>query len=190
MTAGKEEAAFDLLRRLLAGERGQATLHLAMLLEKSSPLRDSDEEYRRILPPELAELKVPPEAAEQIITTLCAEVSRNPDEGLIGALAATGAELVTQTAAKVLTHPPRPLTLGESRAALAIVTEHLDYQLAENAELVSKADLDRLVRLAEELQKIEEAGTGVDRGVRISLRINAAELLERLRSRGIIGESF
>jgi hypothetical protein len=81
MTSARE-IALDLLKRLLAGERGEVPLHLAMLLEKSSPLGTPDDHYRQILPPELVGLRLSSDTTEEIIATLCAEVSRNPDEAL------------------------------------------------------------------------------------------------------------
>src|SRR5437870_7290781 len=147
MTSARDVAT-DLMRRLLAGERGEVPLHLGMLLEKSSPLHDSDENYRQILPPELADLRLSPETAEEIISTLCAEVSRNPDADLISAISCTGSDLATKTAAKVLTNPPRPLTMSEYSHALALVSEYLPYELDEDPEFLPRADLERLVQLA------------------------------------------
>jgi len=59
MNDGNEQAR-ELLERLLAGERGDIVLHLAMLVEKSSALDHGDEHYRQILPPNLAELSLDP----------------------------------------------------------------------------------------------------------------------------------
>jgi len=183
----ERDTATDLLRRLLAGERGQLPLHLAMLLEKASPLDSGDDHYRQILPQELAELRLSPEAAEEIMATLCAEVSRNPDEALIAAISFTGSGLATKTVAAVLTNRPRPLTIGELDAALSLVAEYLPYHLAEDSEFLPKADLERLVQLAKELQNISEEETGRDRAARISIRHHAPQLLKRLTQLGIGG---
>jgi hypothetical protein len=96
------EVAFDLLRRLLAGERGEVPLHLAMLLEKSSPCDHGDEHYRQVLPPELADVRVSSEVNEQITTALCAEISHNPDQALIFTISFTGADQATKTATHIL----------------------------------------------------------------------------------------
>ena len=50
--------AFDLLTRLLAGERGQVPLLLAMLLERSSPLHSGDDHYRQIMPAGLVDVRL------------------------------------------------------------------------------------------------------------------------------------
>ena len=78
-----DQTAFDLTNKLVAGEDGEVSSHLAMLLEKSSPLADSEEHYRCILPPELAGLTFSAETRDQIIAILCAEILRNPKESLI-----------------------------------------------------------------------------------------------------------
>lgn len=182
----ERDTATDLLRRLLAGERGQLPLHLAMLLEKASPLDSGDDHYRQILPPELAELRLSPETAEEIMATLCAEVSRNPDEALIAAISFTGSGLATKTAVAVLTDRPRPLTMGELDASLSLVTEYLPYHLAEDPEFLPKADLERLVQLTNELQNTSEGEgeTDKDRAARISIGHHAPQLLRRLTQLG------
>jgi hypothetical protein len=180
-----KETVFDLLRRLLAGERGQVPLLLAMLLERSSPLDSGDDHYRQILPPELADVRLSPETAEEIMAALCAEVSRNPDAALIAAISFTGTELATRTVAKVLTNPPHPLTIGEADAALSLVTKYLPQHLAEDSEFLPKADLERLVQVAKELQNIDETGT--DTAERIGVKQHAGQLFERLTQLGIGG---
>jgi hypothetical protein len=185
MTSARQ-TAFDLLRRLLAGEREQVPLQLALLLERSFPLHSSDDFYRAVLPPELAELQLLPDSAWEIISTLCSEVSRSPDEALIAAISFTGADLPTKTVTKVLTNPPRPLTMGEFDAALSLVGKFLPYSLAQDSNFVPKAELERIVQLAEELQNVEEVGTGADRSARIGVRHHSAQLLESLRRYGII----
>src|SRR5690348_8456351 len=129
------EIAIDLLRRLLTGERGEVGLQLAMLLEKSSRAV-SDDNYREVLPPELVALRLSPETTEEIIGTLCAEVSRNPDDALIGVLSFTRADLAIKTAAQIVTNPPRPLTMGEYGKALLIVANCLPDRLAEKPEFL------------------------------------------------------
>ncbi len=186
MNSGRE-TAIDLLRRLLAGERGQVPLHLAMLLERSSPLDSGDDHYRQILPPELADLRLPQETSDEIIASLCAEISRNPDEALISALSFTPADLATKTVANILTHPPRPLTMGELDVALSIVTEYLPYRLVEDSEFLPLADLERLVHMAKELQNISEGEADTDRAARISIRHHAPQLLKSLTKLGISG---
>jgi hypothetical protein len=75
MTSEKE-VGLNLLRRLLAGERENLPMHLALLLEKSSPLHADDEHYRKILPVELADVRFSSDTAEKISSSLCAEVGR------------------------------------------------------------------------------------------------------------------
>lgn len=182
-----DEAAHDLLRRLLAGDRSEdASLHLAMLLEKSSPLASGDDVYRQILPPELSDLRLSPETREEIISIVCQELSRNPTDFLISAISFTGADLPTRTAVNLLTNPPRPLSLGEIWGALSLVTKFLPYSLSRNPDFVPKADVEAVVGAAEGLQNIEETGTGSDRSARIGIKMHAAQLLRSLKLHGII----
>ena len=185
MKTTPDSTVIEILRRLLAGERGHLPLHLAMLLERASCFDSGDEHYSHILPPEISDLRISTETANSIIVTLCAEVSRNPDEALIGAMSFTGAELATKTAVKVLTDPPRPLTMSEYHAALSLLVKFLPGELAEDSEFVSKADLEHLVQLTGNLQNIDE--TGPDRTERIGVRIHAGELFERLTELGFDG---
>lgn len=180
------EVGMDLLRRLLAGERGQVPLHLAMLLEKSSPCNHGDEHYREILPLELAALRLSQETSEDIIDALCAEISRNPDQALIFAVSFTGADQATKTAARIFASPVRQLTMSEYHGLLALLGSYLPYRIAENADLVPRDQLERIVQLAEELQNISETGTESERSARIGVKVNAAELLKRLRLHGVI----
>jgi len=181
------EVGMDLLRRLLAGERGQVPMHLAMLLEKSSPLDHGDEHYREILPTELAELRLSRETSEEIIDELCAEISRNPDQALIFAVSFTGADQVTKTAALIFASPPRQLTMYEYHGVLALLSFYLPYRMAKNADLVSRDQLEQIVQLAEELQNVPETGTESERSATIGVKDHAAELLKSLRLLGVIG---
>ncbi len=185
MTSGKDIAT-DLLRRLLAGERGQVGLHLSMLLEKAYPVAASDETYRQILPPELADIHLSAETAKEITALICTEISRNPRESLISAVSFTGAEVATKTAANVLANPPRPLTMGEYASALSIVGKYLPGELSEQPEFLPKAELERLIQVAKQLKNVAETGTVAERSARITAKHHAAGLLESLRSRGII----
>lgn len=175
-----------MLRRLLAGQRGpHLPSNLTKLLEKSSPLKDSDDYYRSILPPELADIRLPQETSDEIIASLCAEISRNPDEALISAISFTGADLATKTVAMLLANPPRPLTMSEYDYALSLVAKFLAHCLAEDPEFLPKGDLERLVQLAKELQNLEDGET--DRSARIGIRHHAAQLLKSLTQFGISG---
>ena len=175
----------DLLTRLLAGERGQVPLYLAMLLERSSLSDHGDEHYRQILPAELADLKLSPDTTKEIIEASCSEVSRNPDQASIFAISCTGTDQAIKVAVQVLTNPPRPLTMAEYRELLAVLNCYLTYRLAQGSEFVQKADLERLVQLAQELQDIEEIGAGADSSARIGTRMHAAQLLKSLTQLGI-----
>lgn len=181
------EAGMDLVRRLLAGERGQVPLHLAMLLEKSSPLDHGDEHYREILPTELAALRLSRETSEQIIDELCAEISRNPDQALIFAVSFTGADQATKTAALIFVSPPRQLTMDEYQGLLAILNSYLPYRMADKADLMPRNQLERIVKLAEELLNVPETGTDRERSATFGVKVIAAELLKRLRRHGVIG---
>jgi len=150
------ESAINLLRRLLAGERGDLPMHLAMLLEKSSPLHNSDDHYRQILPPELAKLSVPPETADGIIARLCSEMRSNPDQAFILALSFTGQEKVTKVVTEVLVDPPRPLTVIECGHALAIVSSFLPACLARDPNFLKENILNRLMKRLRSLENSEE----------------------------------
>src|ERR1700743_339830 len=113
----ESEIAFDLLRRLLAGERGEVPSHLANLLEKSSPLDAGDAHYRWALPPELAGVLLSPDHRDRLLSVLCDEISRNPDAMFIAAISRTGMDLATWCVAMVLVNPPRPLSIVESSCA-------------------------------------------------------------------------
>src|SRR5690349_11398897 len=178
MTSAKEIAT-DLLRRLLAGERGNIPMHLAMLLEKSSPLCNSDDHYRQILPPELAGVKIPSETVDEITNVLSAEISRNPDSAFILALSFTGADRTTKKVAEILASPPRPLSMSEYGHAVALVNSFLPSRLAENPEFLPESDVKRLVQVLTQLQNIGEDTT--DRAERITVRRDAHQLLNRLK---------
>ena len=182
MTSNKD-VANALLSRLLTGERGQVPLHLSMLLEKSSPLREGDDHYRRILPPELACIRLSPEQVQEITQAICTEVFRNPDHALISAVSFTGADLVTRTMASILTHPPRELSLSEHGAILAVLVSFLAFRLGQESEFLPKTELEQLVRISRELKSLEE--TGPSRIERMLVRDQAGQLLDGLKKLGI-----
>jgi hypothetical protein len=180
------DVAHSLLRGLLSGEHSdEASLYLGMLLEKSSPLANSAEVYRQILPPELADLELSQDASKEIISTVCAEIARRPNGALIAAISFTGADLPTKTAANLLISPPLPLSLTELLQALSLITKFLPYRLSIDHDFLSKTELLRLIERANELQNIEETGEGMERSARIGIRIHAAQLLRSLKSYGI-----
>lgn len=183
------EIAFDLLKRLLNGERELVPLNLAMLLEKSARLDrgddpdDVEEHYRQLRLPNIAGLRLSPEASSQIIETLCAEISKNPDEALISVLSFIGQDLPIKTIVKVLINPPRPLTIIEYSMALSIVNVHLPYRLVEDPEFLLRADLERLLEITEKLMKNQERETGMNRSAQICIDHHAPQLLESLKRR-------
>lgn len=177
------DIANDLLKRLLAGERGRLPSQLTMLLEKSSPMKDQDDFYNSVLPPELSGLKLSREDADEIIASLCAEISRNPDEALISVVSFAGSDLPTKTVAEVLANPPRPLTMSENTYATSLVSKFLPLILIEDREFISKADLGKLVELAKEFQTLEE--TGPDRSCVVEVKHHSANLLKGLAHLGI-----
>lgn len=178
-----KDVAINLMRRLLAGERGLAQSHLARLLERSSSLHDSDELYRSILPPELADIRLSKETCDEVVSTLCAEISRNPDEALISAISFSGADLATKTVAEVLASPPRPLTMSEYAYSLSLVSKFLGFCLQEDPEFLSKEDVARLVQLAKKLEEIEDDES--ERALRVEVKHHASNLLRSLAHLGI-----
>ena len=153
------EIAFDLLARLLAGERGDVPMQLAVLLEKSSALDHGDNHYRQFVPAKLAEIRISPDARDEIIAKLRAEVARNPDMNLISASMSTGADLSLKTIVEVLTSPPRTLTLEEYAVALSHVTKWLPLHLNENPELLSRLKLKQLAKSVNDLKKMKRPDT-------------------------------
>ena len=69
------------------------------------------------------------------------------------------------------------------QTALAVVNSFLPFRLAEDPEFLPRADLERLVQLAQEIQTLEEIGT--DRSERIGVRFHAGQLLKNLTQLGI-----
>jgi hypothetical protein len=151
-----QEIATDMLRRLLAGERGSLPMHLSMLLEKASPLHNSDDHYRQILPPELANIQVPLETVSEVTATLCREISRNQDSAFIAALSTTGGEHVTRSVAEVMIGPPRQLTMEEYGQGLGILYQYLPSCLTRDRKFLPQGKLDRLMQLLRNLQKSDE----------------------------------
>ena len=175
------EIALDLLRRLLGGERGDTPLHLGLLLEKSSTLDHGDEHYRQLLPPQLAGLRLPSETHDEIIATLCQEVSQNPDAAFISVISFSGSdEAAVKVAVRILSDPPRRLTLTETCVALSLAL-NLPIHLHQNPEILAKADLERLVDVLDELRSVEETGAGTERSARMCIRMHSANLATSLR---------
>jgi hypothetical protein len=181
------EIAFDLLARLLAGERGEVPMQLALLLEKSSPLDHGEDHYRQILPAKLAELRIPPDTRDEIIAKLCAEVARNPDADLISASMSTGADLSVKTIVEVLTHPPRALKLSEYAVALSHATKFLPIRLKQNPEALPKPELKRLVNVVNGLKSHKRGDSDEDRSAGITIDHFAPQLLMSLERLGIEG---
>ena len=177
----EREIAFELLRRLLAGERGEVPSQLAKLLERSSPLDAGDDYYRLTLPPDLANVRFAPETRDEIMATLCAEISRNPDEAFISAISFTGMDLATKGGVMVLLNPPRPLTISENSYALALVSEYLPYRLAEDPEFLPKADLERLVQVVKQIQDLKAGEDEAERAVLNVTKITAERFLKALK---------
>ena len=166
--------AAELLKRLLAGERGNLPMYLAMLLERSSPLSNTDEHYRKILPSELADARVGPETVEEIITTVCAEVSQNPDAALIAAVSTTGAEKVTKCVTEILIEPPRAMTMDEYGQALGVASAYLPDCIIHNPQFLSDKHRQRLVEQLRDLANAEH----------MTVRRDASALLKRLTALG------
>jgi hypothetical protein len=154
MKTSTNQIAMGLFRRLLNGERGELPRELDYLLDKASTLRDSDEFYRSVLPPELASLQISPKMREKIIAELCAEVSRKPDEALISVMSSTGDELSIRTAVALLLNPPRPLTMRERCAVLGLLKGHLPACLQRMSNFVPRAELTSIIQLANDVQNI------------------------------------
>jgi hypothetical protein len=156
-----------------------------MLLQRSSPLRDSDDFYRRILPPELSELRFSQETSDEVVAELCAKISRDPDEAFISSLCGVGVDLATRTVSKVLIDPPRPLTIREYSQALSLVNEYLPYCLEEDPEFLPKDDLERLFQTVTRVYNLKEGSTLEEESARNLIIYFAPKLLESLTLLGI-----
>lgn len=151
----ERDIASDLLRRLIAGERGTLSLHLALLLERSLALGNSDDHYRQLLPAELADVRLTEATVREAIATLCSEISRNPDAALIAAVSTTGADEVTRLASEILINPPRPLTMRESGQALAIAYAYLPSFLGRNKLFLSEQRRAHLIDRLKALERVQ-----------------------------------
>lgn len=168
--SAEKKTVTDLLSRLLAGERENLSMYLAMLLERSSPLHNSEEHYRAVLPPSLADIKISPEIADDVVATLCLEISRNPDAAFIAAVSTTGAERVTKCVAEVLIDPPRPLTTQEYEQVLGVMRAYLPACLGRNQLFLSSQERARFIERLRELRHADQ----------IIVKRDAAELLKQL----------
>lgn len=178
--------AIGLLRRLLDGERGDLPLYLGYLLDRASSMRDSDHFYRSVLPAELADVHLSPETRLEVISALCLELLRNPDEALISVLSFSEEDLSIRAVASVLANPPRCLTMNELAVGLGFLKAHLPTSLGENSEFISRAEVDGLIRLATTLRDItvEEGETDRERSVRNQVKISAEYLIDGLSQAG------
>jgi len=173
------EIARDLMMRLMSGERGEIPLHLSLLLERSL-LIDSDEtQYRDILPPDLADIKLSRETCDEIIAVLCTAVLQNPDAALIAAMSFAGTNLVTETMSSLLVNPPRPLTMSEKTHALSIIAKYLPCNLAAHSQLLSRNDLIRLISV---LKALEDAREVPEDPWHAEIRHHAGNLLASLEN--------
>src|SRR5579859_345067 len=133
-----------LLNRLLAGERGNLPLHLALILEASSPLKNEDQHYDVLLPSTFARVRVDPDTFQETIRIICSELSSNPDAGLLFAVSMTGSDTVTRLVVDLLVSPPRPLTINEVQQMLGILESYLPFALSKNVNFVNSSLQTRL----------------------------------------------
>jgi len=188
-----DDMAADLLKRLIAGERGLVPLNLAMLLEKSARLdrgdapQDVEEHYRRLLLPEIENLRISRQTREEVVATLCAEILRNPDDAMISVCVVTGDESAVKTIVRTLTSPPRELTLCESAMALSHVTKYLPHYLKKDPEFLPKSELEQLARLVKELHEVKAGESDEDKSSQATIAHFAPQLLASLEQIGING---
>lgn len=175
------EIALDLLQRLLAGERDPVQLHLGMLLEKSCSMADSDEFYRWMLPPEIAEVKLSRQTWDEVMSALSAEISKNPDEGLINVIGDSASNEAIRTVSTVLAKPPRPMTLTEYAAAMALVSTLLPFCLVDDPNFLPDEVLDELLRVATRLRNTDLSETvSSDPSIRSRIEFAAPNLIKTL----------
>ena len=89
---------------------------------------------------------------------------------------------MTTTMFSLLTKPPRPLSLCETAHTLSIVAKFLPSNLAANSQLLSRADLNRLVSVLQEMGDIEGS---LDEQWHIEIKHYAGDLLRSLAHLGI-----
>ena len=185
MRISSKQTAMKMLRRLLDGERGELPEQMSYLLDKASCLRDSDEFYRWVLPPDLASLRISPQTRSEIIAELCSEVSRHPEEALLEILA-EGDYVCVRTMATILADPPRELTLQEVCTLLRILRANLPACLQDMADFIPKAELESIIQTAEHLQNIvvEEAKTDEEKIYRNGTKMYAEDLIKSLAQLG------
>jgi hypothetical protein len=164
------ETAMDLIRRLKAGERGSLAMQIAMLLEKSSPLRNTDAHYRAILPPDLAALTLGPGQVEEIVAALCAEISVDPDAAFIAAVSTVGSEDVTKRITELLIEPPRPLTDAELGQAIGIAYAFLPSCLERDRAFLPREKRELLIARLHEAMNAEGP----------TVKYHSSELLKQL----------
>ena len=179
--------ANDLLRRLLAGERGVVPSHLGLLLERSSPGGHDDDHYRQLLPAELVTERLSSETITEIVARLCEEASRNPDIYLVSTCAATRAEVALRTIARILINPPRLLTLWESAIALSYLAKDLPRYVKKDPQFLPKTELGRLNHLIKDLGKLEAGERDEDKSAQATIAHFAPQLLKSLERIGIEG---
>jgi len=186
-----DDMAADLLKRLIAGERDLVPLNLAMLLEKSARLdrgdvpQDVEEHYRRLLLPEIENLRISRQTREEVVATLCAEIFRNPDDAMISVCAITGDASAVKTLVRILATPSRVLTLWETAIALSHVTKWLPHYLRKDANFLLKSELEQLAHIVKELQKMEVGERDEDKSAQVTIAHFAPQLLTSLERIGI-----
>lgn len=173
-----DRIGMELLKRLLAGERGDLAVSLALLLERSSKLRDHDNTYRALLHKDLAELRLSAKASQEILGALCDEIVRNPDRSFITAIAFTGSERGTRAVLRAVTSPPRPMSLWEYDAALGLLGTFLPIEISNNPGFATIEELSHLIDLAKKLERVENIEG--EEGMCISLRMGADNLIQAL----------
>jgi hypothetical protein len=134
------EEAMKLLDRLLAGERGNLPMHVGILLERSSDLRNNDEHYRQILPLELQGLALDSNTAQEMILRICEATARNPNAAFLSAISTVGSPTVTRLALKLLVAPPRVLTPDELGQVLGIIQAFLPSLPLTDASVPAKLE--------------------------------------------------
>jgi hypothetical protein len=170
--------AKDLLRRLLAGERGNVPQYLADLLEKSSAGANTVYHYRRVLPQELAKLRLSDKTLRAIVSAIGAEFARDPDPVYFSILCRPLSDSAVGLVAKILVNPPRPLTIAELDEAFERLHFVLPFTLLAYPQMLTAAEHERFIEELSRIQKLNGSASDQEQFARVS-RL-AGEMLDSI----------
>ena len=99
---------------------------------------------------------------------------------MISVCVVTGGEVAVKTIVRILTSPPRTLTLREQAIALSHVTKYLPRYLEKEPNFLPKSELERLDHLVRYLSTLEAAQSDEDKSAQATIAHFAPQLLPSL----------